>query len=649
MSVKTKLFIGLVIVAGWFELTRSLFAWRADDLAGFLVYFVIALLASGLKLRLPGVTGTISVCFFFVLIGIVSLNLPQVLLTGCASVAVQYFWHSAKKLRLVQFLFNTGSAAFAISTSYHAFHSTWLRSLPLELAVMLAILACTYFATTTILVAAVIALTEGKSIGSVWRASYLWALPYYLLGAATAGLFEIAQRRLGWQTSMLVIPATYLIYRSYRMYLGRLEDERKHAEETAALHLRTIESLALAIEAKDHTTHDHLQRVQVYAVEIGKDLRLSENELQAIRAASVLHDIGKIAVPEHIICKPGKLTPEEFGKMKIHPVVGAEILSRAQFPYPVVPIVRSHHEKWDGTGYPDGLKGDEIPIGARILSAVDCLDALASDRQYRRALPLGKAMEMVAEQTGKAFDPTVVAVLQKRYVELEQLARSSHAETFSLSTDVKVERGAAPDAGFEEAAETRPVAAGTPAASSGHTGWATLVGLTHGLTGVLSRREVLSILAGRLQELIPCDSMAFYGRRDSTLVPEFAAGTHVETLTSLKVPIGHGLSGWVAANGRAILNGNPSVDSPSLMGLRSALAIPLEGEQDIAGVLTLFRVKADAFSAMDLLDLSALGDALGDLMEAGGKNRTAPRQNVVAIAPPPAPRARTLTRSLQPV
>ncbi|HLN01454.1 MAG TPA: HD domain-containing phosphohydrolase [Bryobacteraceae bacterium] len=647
MSYKTKFFISLVIAVGWVELIRNLLAWRADDLTGFLVYFVIAILLSGLKLRLPGVTGTISVCFLFVLIGIVSLNLPQVLLTGCSAVLVQYFWHSSKKLRLVQGLFNIGSAAFAISASYHVFHSVWLRSLPLEQAVLLAVLACTYFVTTTILVAAVIAFTEGKSIRGVWRTSYLWALPYYLLGAATAGIFEVAQRRLGWQTSMLVIPATYVVYRSYRLYLDRLEDKRKHAEETAALHLRTIESLALAIEAKDHTTHDHLQRVQVYAVEIGKDLRLSDTELQAIRAASVLHDIGKIAVPEHIICKPGKLTPEEFGKMKIHPVVGAEILARAQFPYPVVPIVRSHHEKWDGSGYPDGLKGEEIPIGARILSAVDCLDALASDRQYRRALPLGKAMEMVVEQSGKAFDPAVVELLQKRYVELEQLARSSQMETFSLSTDINVERGAAPDAGFEEAADHAPLHA-APSSASANADWATLVELIQGLTGILSRHEVLSILAGRLQEILPCDCLAFYARHDSTLIPEYAAGTHIETLSRLKVPMGHGLSGWVAANGRSILNGNPSVDSSSLIGLRSALAIPLEGEDDVAGVLTLFRAKPDAFSALDLLELSALGDALGDLMESAAA-RPVPRQNVIAMAPQPVPRARTIARSLQPV
>src|SRR5204862_114994 len=149
----------------------------------------------------------------------------------------------------------------------------------------------------------------------------------------------------------------------------------------------------------------HRRRVRVYAVEIAKQLKFPEEQLEALRAASLLHDIGKLAVPEHIISKPGKLTPEEFEKMKIHPIVGAEILERVEFPYPVVPIVAAHHEKWDGSGYPKGLRDQEIPIGARILSAVDCLDALASDRQYRRALPLDKAMQIVAGESGKAYDP----------------------------------------------------------------------------------------------------------------------------------------------------------------------------------------------------------------------------------------------------
>src|SRR6202040_3136611 len=160
---------------------------------------------------------------------------------------------------------------------------------------------------------------------------------------------------------------------------------------------------------------------QIYATEISRELDLPEDESNALKAAALLHDIGKLAVPEHIISKPGKLTPEEFEKMKIHPVVGAEILERVEFPYPVVPIVRSHHEKWDGSGYPDGLRGEEIPIGARILAAVDCLDALASDRQYRRALPLDEAMKVVQKEAGTAFDPRVVDLLSQRYVALEKM------------------------------------------------------------------------------------------------------------------------------------------------------------------------------------------------------------------------------------
>jgi putative nucleotidyltransferase with HDIG domain len=201
-----------------------------------------------------------------------------------------------------------------------------------------------------------------------------------------------------------------------------VEAEKRHVEQVCALHLRTIEGLALAIDAKDHTTHQHLHRVRTYAVEVAKDLGLSEQEMDALRTASLLHDIGKLAVPDHIINKPGRLTPEEFEKMKIHPIVGAEILEKVAFPYPVAPIVRSHHEKWNGKGYPDGLKGEQIPIGARILAAVDCLDALASDRQYRKALSLDEAMQHVAGEAGTSFDPKVIEILRRRYQELERNA-----------------------------------------------------------------------------------------------------------------------------------------------------------------------------------------------------------------------------------
>src|ERR1700691_889767 len=281
--------------------------------------------------------------------------------------------------------------------------------------ILLMVAALVFFLANTLPVSIVISLTEQKSIRKIWSECYFWSFPYYLVGAAVVGLVGIINQRAGWQTSLLVLPVIYWVYRSYRLYLGRLEAEKervevekRHVEQIASLNMRTIEALALAIEAKDHTTHTHLHRVRTYAVEIAKELNLSSDETEALRAAALLHDIGKLAVPEQIISKPGRLTPEEFEKMKVHPLVGAEILERVAFPYAVAPIVRSHHERWDGSGYPDGLCGEEIPIGARILAAVDCLDALASHRQYRRALGLEEAMEEVAALAGKSFDPKVV-------------------------------------------------------------------------------------------------------------------------------------------------------------------------------------------------------------------------------------------------
>jgi putative nucleotidyltransferase with HDIG domain len=406
------------------------------------------------------------------------------------------------------------------------------------------------------------------------------------------------------------------MYRSYRLYLGKLEAEKQHAQKVSNLHLRTIEALALAIEAKDQTTGDHLQRVRIYAMELARELRLTEDETEALRAASVLHDIGKLAVPEHIISKPGKLTPEEFEKMKIHPIVGAEILEQVDFPYPVVPIVRAHHEKWDGSGYPNGLQGEAIPIGARILAAVDCLDALASDRQYRKALPLNEAMAKVASEAGVSFDPRVVDILQRRYVELEKLATQQPFQAPpKLSTDVKVERGAAPATGFAESEEpvaqelvstnnrAEDIAAARQEAQA-------FSEFGHRLGNALSLEDTLSLLSVRMKRLVPHDALAVYVVRNEILIPAFVSGENFRLFSSLRIPIGEGLSGWVAQNAKPILNGNPSVepgylnDPNKYSTLRSALAVPLQrssqGTTSVVAVLALYRIPTDAFTRDDL-------------------------------------------------
>src|SRR4029078_1038429 len=207
---------------------------------------------------------------------------------------------------------------------------------------------------------------------------------------------------MSWQWFVpLAAAPLYLTYRTYKVYLGRVEDERRHTQEMADLHLATTAALALAIaaqaltlapsealalasDAKDQTSQLHIRRVQLYAAALARGLGMSENEIQGVKTAALLHDIGKLAVPEHILSKPGPLTPEEFQKIRAHPKVGADIISAVPFPCPVSPLILSHQERWDGKGYPSGLKGEDIPLGARILSVVDYFDALMAERPYHK-------------------------------------------------------------------------------------------------------------------------------------------------------------------------------------------------------------------------------------------------------------------------
>lgn len=431
-----------------------------------------------------------------------------------------------------------------------------------------------------------------------------------------------------WQTSLLVLPLVYFVYRSYHLYLAKLAAEKKqveikkrHAEEAPSLHLRTIECLALAIEAKDHTSHKHLQRVRVFAVAVAKELGFPEDEIEALRAAALLHDIGKLAVPEHIIHKPGRLTPEEFEKMKIHPLVGAEILQRVAFPYPVAPIVRSHHERWDGAGYPDGLKGEQIPMGARVLAAVDCLDALASHRQYRNAMSLDAAMENVASMSGSAFEPRVVEVLKRRYRELDLMVQSDSitADEATLSDDVRVETGVEPAAGFETSV---PIAGPANEAdflssiASARQEAQTMFELSHDLGNSLSLGETLSVLSMRLRKMIPYDSMVVFLLKDGRLAPELVSGDNFRLLSSLNIGLGEGLCGWVAEKRKPIVNGNPEAeagyvsDPAKFTTLRSALAVPLEGLNGVVGVLAMYRADRDAFSADHLRILLAVSSKI---------------------------------------
>jgi diguanylate cyclase (GGDEF)-like protein/putative nucleotidyltransferase with HDIG domain len=612
--------------------------WESPDVYRYLGFLGVAILSSGMQISLPGITGTLSLTFLFVLFGLAELTVSETTVLAAVMTLIQCYWNQPRRPRTAMVVFNVSTMVLATFLAARAYSTNMFAAFSGESALRLAGATLVFFMANTAPVALIIALSESKPFWSTWRSCDFWAFPYYLGGAAIAELVSMANHYMGWQWVLLTGPVVYLIYRSYGLYLERLENEKEHAEEVSSLHLRTIEALALAIEAKDHTTRDHLQRVQVYAMEMAKELHLSRSETEALRAASLLHDIGKLAVPEHIISKPGRLTPEEFDKMKIHPIVGAEILERVRFPYPVVPIVRSHHEKWDGSGYPQGLAGDKIPVGARILAVVDCLDALASDRQYRRALPLEEAMRVVLGESGKAFDPAIVEVLAAHYTEWEAMAKlgGANADKLSkdtvpnaarLSTDIKVERGLAPAAGFEKSAGPQGPAGAIndgdflSSIAAARQEVQALFEISQDLGNSLSLNETLSVLGIRLRRIIPHHAMAIWVVREGLLAPEYVNGEDYRLFSSLAIPVGQGLSGWVAENRKPILNGNPSVepgylnDPTKFSTLRSATAVPLEGMNGVIGVVTLYHSEKDAFTKDHLRVLLAIGAKIGMAIE----------------------------------
>ena len=282
-----------------------------------------------------------------------------------------------------------------------------------------AIVAPLYFFVNSALIAGAIGLSGRTTIGRVWQRNFMWSAPSYLVGAAlaVAGVAASARGWFGWLV-LLVVPL-YLVFRSYHTVVSRLREEQEETRRAMDVQLATIEALALAIEAKAGCTPEHIRAIQQYAGTLADAAALSDTDVQAIRTAALLHDVGNMAVPEHILSKPDKLTPEEFERVKIHPRVGADILRKVPFGAPVADLVLCHHERWDGLGYPAGLRGSAIPIGARILSIADCFSTLQTDRPYRPARTKAEAIAILREFAGVAFDPVLVDLF------IEQLGATS--------------------------------------------------------------------------------------------------------------------------------------------------------------------------------------------------------------------------------
>jgi diguanylate cyclase (GGDEF)-like protein/putative nucleotidyltransferase with HDIG domain len=468
---------------------------------------------------------------------------------------------------------------------------------PLTLAKPLVGAATAYFVINTAMIATAIALSTRQSVVKIWNENFLWSAPSYFVGAGAAaaavGVLNFVSIR--WLLPLAAAPL-YLTYRSYKVYLGRIDDEQRHVREMADLHLATIEALALAIDAKDQTSQSHIRRVQLYAAALARALGMRENDIQGVKTAALLHDIGKLAVPEHILSKPGPLTPEEFQKIRAHPKVGADIISAVPFPYPVSPLILSHHERWDGKGYPSGLKGEEIPLGARILSVVDYFDALMAERPYHKAMGFDAAIGLLQQEMGKGLDPVVVEKfiellpeLQLEAATLEQSKRRPNPEAHGQSVG-RPATGLTPEPAKKNVFDDIALA---------HREIYALYEIAQAMGTSLGVADTMALISAKLSNLVPfsCAALFLYDEDTETLRCRFATGTDSEIIQRIAVRNGEGLTGWVARNRRALVNARPSADLEAAgltnvhTNLQSALVCPLVFGDRFIGALSVYHVE----------------------------------------------------------
>ena len=390
-----------------------------------------------------------------------------------------------------------------------------------------------------------------------------------------------------WLTSLaLVWGVLYFGLRAYRIFKARFRAEQRRAEQLAELHLATIEALARAIDAKDGTAENHIRRVQLYATAVARELGMSAGETQAVRTAALLHDIGKLAVPEHILSKPGPLTAEEFQKVQAHPQVGADIIAAVPFSYPVAPLIQSHHERWDGRGYPRGLKGDDIPLGARILFLVDYFDALTSNRPYHEAMTFEAAVALIEQEAGKALDPRCVQAFVQVLPQVRHEAESADKERKSGPVDATSAQATRTDRSKSSVFNDIAIAHGEIYA---------LYQIAQTMGTSLGVSDTMALIASKLTSLVPFSACTLfqYDESQNLLTCRFATGTDYELMQQLTLKGGQGITGWVARNRRPLVNARPSGDleaggSSLPTTLQSALVCPLLLGDRVIGTLAVY-------------------------------------------------------------
>jgi putative nucleotidyltransferase with HDIG domain len=618
LSLRARLYVVAVTTIGGGVLLASIWEMMQSPIdVRWFVLVALTLLTGSITVKVPSVAATLSVSEVFVFSAVILFGWAAGTVVAALDGLVISLWLQRRKQPAYRVVFNGAAPALSIfiaSWVYHALGAptaTFPDFQITQILIPLCGFAATYFLANTSLIAGAIALEQGISAFVVWRQNFMWLWLNFFSGASMAALLVSFGNKEGTNALSaiwIVLPLLGVSYFTYKTSMARIEDANRHVEQLNTLYLSTIETLAMAIDAKDQITHGHIRRVQTYAVSLAKAIGVTEGALiKAIEAAALLHDMGKLAVPEYILNKPGSLTPAEFERMKTHASVGADILSAIDFPYPVVPIVRHHHENWDGSGYPAGLKGADIPIGARVLSVVDCFDALTSDRPYRPRLSDEDALQIVRDRRGSMYDPLIVDTFLSLYRRLRT------SDTTEKTSD-----------GSLQLTEGQPLIAfprlAAISASAGES--RAMYRLIQRLAGRQSLSAAIEDVVEEVAALIPANVVAFYSpiSEGSELEVIHVTGSHADWLKGRRVRLGERVIGWSASSGRSVLNADAQGEFGELARsgpspLRSCLIVPVVSTFERLGVLAAFSSRELGFKTEDQRIVEAIIRHIAPVLE----------------------------------
>lgn len=630
--------VAVVALGGWLIASSMLQVAQQATAPWWVVLAVMTLISAPLSLRLPSLRTTVTVTETFVFASALLFGPAAATIT----VALDGFGLSvrAKRRSLHRALFNVAEPAISVWVSAQLFYVVSevppLFDSPVglgQLLVPLLLMTTSYFVLNGIL-----------SLTAVWfetrmnPVSFLRAqLPHtginYFTSCCCVVLLIQNLPNLTFAVIGMFVPLIVLTYASSKLSTARVEEAKKHLDDLSRLYLSTIEALALAIDAKDQVTSGHIRRVQLHSVALARRLGLAdEAEIKAVEASALLHDLGKLAVPEHILNKPGKLSPNEFEQMKTHATIGADILSTIDFPYPVEPIVRHHHEMWNGRGYP-GIAGEAIPIGARILSVVDCFDALTSDRPYRRALDKDQALAVILGRRGIQYDPRVVDTFVGMVDELLEASGPRVGATVESDKEAEIREVVVP----RLPAQATPPADHEDVSGLGDTGGARETDEDGHVLPTFDTicRYVEAEAPGAVTVLYR--HQADQGQLAASRV---SAPEHEFLLRDFAMPLGDRLTGWVGANRQTIYNSDPSLDFGDLANawsprMRSCFAIPLVGNDALLGVLSVYSPDPQGLTRSQTRRVSQLASEGLELRTPADSSDDAPPSQTIGPRPVP--------------